>query len=138
MHPALSVGEQALKVLVGILFTFAVAAYWIFERERTVDLVTSFLPRPKRKTVRDTWTLIDQKLGAFVRGELVLIAFVSTLASIALGLVGEPYWLLIGIAVGISRGRSHRRAPHRATPGRRRGFDRVFRTRQWSRDRHCW
>ena len=101
VQPALSVGEQALKVLLGILFTFAVAAYWIFERERTVDLVTSFLPRPRRKTVRDTWTLIDQKLGAFVRGELVLIAFVATLASIALWAVGEPYWLLIGIAVGI-------------------------------------
>ena len=101
VQPALSIGEQAIKVLVGILFTFAVAAYWIFERDRTVDLVTSFMPRPKRKTVRDTWTLIDQKLGAFVRGELVLIAFVSTLASIALLLVGEPYWLLIGIAAGI-------------------------------------
>jgi predicted PurR-regulated permease PerM len=101
VQPALSAGEQALKVLIGILFTFTVAAYWIFERERTVDLVASFLPRPRRKTLRDTWTLIDQKLGAFVRGELVLIAFVSTLASIALWVVGEPYWLLIGIAVGI-------------------------------------
>jgi predicted PurR-regulated permease PerM len=101
VQPALSVGEQAVRVIVGILFTFAVAAYWIFERERTVDLVTSFLPRPKRKRVRDTWTLVDQKLGAFVRGELVLIAFVSTLASLALMVVGEPYWLLIGIAAGI-------------------------------------
>ena len=101
VQPALSIGEQAIKVLVGILFTFAVAAYWIFERDRTVDLVTGLLPRPKRKTVRDTWTLIDQKLGAFVRGQLILIAFVTTLASIALSLVGEPYWLLIGIATGI-------------------------------------
>ena len=88
-------------MLVGVLFTFAVAAYWIFERDRTVDLVASLLPRPKRKKLRDTWTLIDQKLGAFVRGELLLIAFVSTLASIAFSLVGEPYWLLLGIATGI-------------------------------------
>ncbi len=101
VQPALSIGEQAVKVLVGVLFTFSVAAYWIFERDRTVDLITGFLPRPRRKKVRDTWTLIDQKLGAFVRGELVLIAFVATIASLALMLVGEPYWLLIGIAVGI-------------------------------------
>ena len=101
VQPAVSVGEQALKVLVGIFFTFSIAAYWIFERDRTVDAVTSLLPRPRRKKVRDTWTLIDQKLGAFVRGELVLIAFVSTLASFALWLVHEPYWLIIGIAVGI-------------------------------------
>lgn len=96
-----TVGEQAVKILVGILFAFAVAGYWIFERDRTVDLVSSCLPRARRKTLRDTWTLIDQKLGAFVRGQLVLIAFVSVVASIALFLVGEPYWLLIGILAGI-------------------------------------
>jgi predicted PurR-regulated permease PerM len=98
---SVTVGEQALKVLVGGLFTFAVAGYWIFERDRTVDLVASFMPRDKRKTMRDTWTLIDQKLGAFVRGELVLIAFVSIVASVAFFLVSEPYWLLIGICTGI-------------------------------------
>jgi predicted PurR-regulated permease PerM len=101
VQPALSIGAEALRVLIGILFTFAVAAYWIFERERTVDLVASVVPRPRRKKLRDTWTLIDQKLGAFVRGELVLIAFVSALATIAFSLVGEPYWLLVGITTGI-------------------------------------
>jgi predicted PurR-regulated permease PerM len=95
-----AVGEQALKAFAGMLFTLAVAAYWIFDRDRTVDLVAGLLPRPKRKRLRDTWLLIDQKLGTFVRGELVLIAFVSTLASLAFFVVGEPYWLLIGIGVG--------------------------------------
>jgi predicted PurR-regulated permease PerM len=101
VHPALTVGETALKALAGLLFTLAVAAYWIFERDRTVDMVASLLPRPKRKTLRDAWTLVDQKLGAFVRGEIVLILFVSTLAAIAFFFVGEPYWLLLAIAVGI-------------------------------------
>jgi predicted PurR-regulated permease PerM len=101
VQPALSVGAQAVEVLVGILFTFAVGAYWIFERDRTVDLVASLLPRPKRKKLRDTWTLIDQKLGAFVRGELILIAFVSAFAAIVLSAIGEPYWLLVAIATGI-------------------------------------
>jgi predicted PurR-regulated permease PerM len=98
---SVTIGEEAVKILVGALFAFAVAAYWIFERDRTVDLVASFLPRAKRKTLRDTWTLIDQKLGAFVRGQLVLIAFVSIVASAAFFLVHEPYWLLIGICTGI-------------------------------------
>jgi len=101
VHPAVSVGEEAFKVLVGILFTFAAAAYWIFERDAAVDLVAKLLPRPKRKTLRDTWTLIDQKLGAFVRGELLLIALVSAAVSAGLALIGVPYWLLIGILTGI-------------------------------------
>ena len=101
IHPALSFGEQAVAILVGILFVFAAAAYWLFERDRAIDLVTSFLPRPRRKTVRDTWELIDLKLGAFMRGQLLMIACVSTVVSAAFWLVGEPYWLLLGIAVGI-------------------------------------
>jgi predicted PurR-regulated permease PerM len=101
VHPALSVGEQALKVLAAILFTFAIAAYWIFERDNTVDLVASLLPRPKRKTLRDAWTLVDQKLGAFVRGQLILILFVSVLAAIAFVSIGEPYWLLLAFVTGI-------------------------------------
>jgi predicted PurR-regulated permease PerM len=100
LHPALTAGEEAFKVLIGILFTFAVAAYWIFERDRAVELVASLVPRAQRRKLRDTWTLIDQKLGAFVRGEAILITFVCTAMSLLLLLVGEPYWLLVGCAVG--------------------------------------
>jgi predicted PurR-regulated permease PerM len=101
IHPALTAGEEALKVLVGILFTLAVAAYWVFERDRFIDFVTSFIARPKRKKVRDTWVLVDLKLGAFVRGQLLLISLVCTVVSITFWLIGEPYWLLLGIAVAL-------------------------------------
>jgi len=101
VHPALSAGEEALKVLVGIFFTLATAAYWVFERDKFIDFVTSFLARPKRKKVRDTWELVDLKLGAFVRGQLLLIGIVGTIVSTAFFLVGEPYWLLLGIAVAL-------------------------------------
>ena len=100
-HPALTIGQEALKILVGILFTLAVAAYWIFERDRTIDLVAEFVPARQRRTLRDAWLLIELKLGAFVRGELVLIAFVSCLTAVAFFVVGEPYWLLLAVATGI-------------------------------------
>src|SRR5262249_31009199 len=83
IHPAVSIGETAVAILVGIFFTFAAAAYWLFERDRAIDFVTSLLPRPRRKLVRDTWVLIDLKLGAFVRGQLILIGFVSAVVSLA-------------------------------------------------------
>ena len=101
VHPAIAVGEKAVAILVGILFTFASAAYWLFERDRAIDLVTGFLPRPRRKKVRDTWLLIDLKLGAFVRAQLLLILLVAAMVSTGFWAVGEPYWLLIGIAVAI-------------------------------------
>ena len=101
VHPALAAGETAMKVLVGILFTFAAAAYWLFERDRTMDTIASFVPRPRRKRLRDTCELIEQKLGAFIRGQLLMITIVSTLSSLVFLAIGEPYWLLIGIATGL-------------------------------------
>ena len=97
----LSAGLKAFEILIGIFFVFATAGYWIFERGRAIDFVASLLPRPKRKRVRDTWNLIDLKLGAFVRGECILILFVATLLSIAFWGIGEPYWLLIGGFAGV-------------------------------------
>ena len=100
-HGAVAVGFKAFELLIGIVFVFATAAYWIFERERAIRLVSSLVPRKHRRVVRDTWELIDLKLGAFVRGQLLLIAFVSTVLSLSFWAIGLPFWLLIGFSAGI-------------------------------------
>lgn len=101
LHPAVSLGKTAFEIVVGIFFMFAVGAYWVFERDRTIALVQSLVPRHHRRVTRDTWVLIDRKLGAFVRGELILIVFVAVLLSLAFWLDGLPYWLLIGAFAGV-------------------------------------
>ena len=80
---AFGVGKRAFEILIGLFFTLAVAAYWVLEREHAVNLVSSLIKRPRRKRLRDTWTLIDLKLGAYVRGQLVLVVFVAVLLSLA-------------------------------------------------------
>jgi predicted PurR-regulated permease PerM len=101
LHPAITVTKTLFEILVGILFMFAVGAYWIFERDRTIALIQSLVPRGHRRVTRDTWVLIDKKLGAFVRGQFLLVVIVATLLSFAFWLDGEPYWLLIGAFAGL-------------------------------------
>ena len=101
LHPAITVTRTLFEILVGVLFMFAVGAYWIFERDSTISLIQSFVPRKHRRVTRDTWVLIDMKLGAFVRGQFLLVVIVATLLSFALWLDGEPYWLLIGTFAGV-------------------------------------
>jgi predicted PurR-regulated permease PerM len=101
LHPAVEVTKTAFEVLIGVFFVFAVGAYWIFERDSTIALVQSILPRKHRRVTRDTWVLIDQKLGAFVRGQLILIVFVAVLLSTGFFAIGLPYWLLIGAFAGV-------------------------------------
>jgi predicted PurR-regulated permease PerM len=101
LDPALSVTFTVFEVIVAIFFTLACAAYWIFERERAENLVLSLLPGDRRRVVRDTWNLIDLKLGAYVRGQLLLIVFVAALLSLIFNLIGLPFWLLIGLFAGL-------------------------------------
>jgi predicted PurR-regulated permease PerM len=101
VHPALTITLTAFEILVAVFFVLAAAAYWVFERAGAMNLVTSMIPRPKRKKVRDTWILIDLKLGAYVRGQGILVLFVGIVLSLAFMLVGEPYWILIGAFAGV-------------------------------------
>jgi predicted PurR-regulated permease PerM len=101
VDPALEATLLGVEIAVGVLFVFAAAAYWIFERDDAVRFVTSLLPRPRRKVVRDTWDLIDLKLGAYVRGQGLLIVLVATVLSIGFWAIGLPFWLLIAIFAGI-------------------------------------
>ena len=100
-HLSLSVGTKAMELLVGIFFIFATAAYWIFEREKAIRLIASLTARKHRRVVRDTWELIDAKLGAYVRGTLLLVAFVGTVLSVAFWAIGLPFWLLVGVFAGV-------------------------------------
>jgi predicted PurR-regulated permease PerM len=95
-----TIGVTAFEIGVGIFFVFAVAGYWIFEREHAMNFVTGLLPRPKRKLVRDTWLLIDLKLGAYVRGVALIVLLVATVLSLLFWAIGLPYWLLIGCFAG--------------------------------------
>ena len=99
--PAVEVTIKAFEILLGIFFVFATAAYWIFERDRAVDFVASLFARPKRKRLRDTWDLIDLKLGAFVRGQALLVVLVGTILSLAFWAIGLPYFILVGAFAGI-------------------------------------
>ena len=95
------IGLVAVEIGVGILFTLAVGAYWIFERKRAERLLCLVLPNEHEKKICDTWELIDLKLGAYVRGQGLLVLFVATVLSAVFWAIGLPFWLLIAIFAGI-------------------------------------
>jgi predicted PurR-regulated permease PerM len=101
VDPAVEVTLTVFEVALGIFFVLASAAYWVFERDRAEELVCSLLPGRHRRKVRNTWNLIDQKLGAYVRGQAVLIVLVGTVLSLAFWAIGLPYWILVGAFAGV-------------------------------------
>jgi predicted PurR-regulated permease PerM len=98
---ALSTLVGTLAALAGIAFTVAAAAYWVIERNRLVNVVLAVVPHEKRTTVRDTWLLIDLKLGAVIRTKLLLVLMTASILSFAFWVIGLPYFLLVGVFAGV-------------------------------------
>jgi predicted PurR-regulated permease PerM len=98
---ALSAVVGTLAALAGVAFTLAAAAYWVIERDRLVNVVLAIVPHEKRTTVRDTWLLIDLKLGAVIRTKLLLVVMTASILSFAFWVIGLPYFLLVGVFAGI-------------------------------------
>ena len=98
---ALSTLLGTLTALAAIAFTLATAAYWVIERDRLVNVVLAVVPHEKRATVRDTWLLIDLKLGAVIRTKLLLVLMTASILSFAFWVIGLPYFLLVGVFAGI-------------------------------------
>ena len=98
---ALAAATETLTVLAAIAFTLASAAYWVVERDRLVNLVLALVPHRRRRTVRDTWLLVDLKLGAVIRTKLLLIVLTATVLSALFWLIGLPYFLVVGAFAGV-------------------------------------
>jgi predicted PurR-regulated permease PerM len=64
-------------------------------------LVLSVAPGKHGRLICDTWNLVDLKLGAYVRGQLLLVLLVATVLSVAFWIIGLPFWLLIGAFAGV-------------------------------------
>jgi predicted PurR-regulated permease PerM len=101
IHPAVNATKKALEIGVAIVLVFAAAAYWVFERDRAMGVVLRLVPQRKRRTVRETWRMVDLRLGAFVRGQIVMIFSVAIVLSVAFWLIGLPYWLLVAITAAL-------------------------------------
>jgi predicted PurR-regulated permease PerM len=100
-NAAFSVVVGTLTALAGTAFTLAATVYWIVERDRLVNLVLALVPHARRSTVRDTWLLVDLKLGAVIRVKLLLVGLTATVLSFAFWLIGLPYFLLVGVFTGV-------------------------------------
>ena len=75
---------------------FAAAAYWVFERDRAARSSARLsLARNVRRCAIPGGSF-HLKLGAFIRGQLLLIVFVAVVLSGCFKLIGLPYWLLVG------------------------------------------
>jgi predicted PurR-regulated permease PerM len=101
LHPIATYGKKATEVVAGAFFTLAATWYWISERDRTVDVFSSFVSEGKRDRWRRTLLAIDERLGAYFRRMVTMIVAVAVVLSIGFYVVGLHYSMLVAGCVSL-------------------------------------
>ncbi len=89
-----------LAILFSLLAMFLLSFHWCLAGEKTTHSLLLLLPSGRRQEVADFLCDIQHKLGAFVRGQLVLCSAVGTMAYVAYLSIGVPFAALLAVVAG--------------------------------------
>jgi len=78
-----------------------VAAYLLFDWNRLVEKVDSWLPRQHRHTIRGIIRDIDVSLSNFMRGQLSVVSILAVFYAVALGILGLNFGIFVGMFAGM-------------------------------------
>ncbi len=87
--------------IAGILVVLVLAFYWLLERRDVEGTWLSLVPRQHRPEAREIIEEIEGKLGAYVRGQLILALAVGLISFVGLLLFGMPYTLVLALVAAI-------------------------------------
>ncbi len=91
----------AVGAVVGVLVVLVVAAYLVIDARGVGALLLSLLPPAHRETALRLTPAVLERIGGYVRGQLISSLFVGALIAIVLSLMGVKYGLLIGALAAV-------------------------------------
>lgn len=87
--------------LLGLFATGVIAFYWTVNRETSLRGILLLVPEHRRDYYSELVDTLFSKLGAYVRGQLILCAIVGVFSFIAYWLIGLPYALVLALVAGV-------------------------------------
>ncbi|HSW68822.1 MAG TPA: AI-2E family transporter [Gammaproteobacteria bacterium] len=94
-------GFQLLHWMLDLILIFVVTFYLLYDWKKVVDGIHGLLPRKYEPTIMKLLNECDEVLGAFFRGQLMVMLILGTYYSIGLSLIGLQVGLVIGVMVGM-------------------------------------
>jgi predicted PurR-regulated permease PerM len=96
---------RTVSSTVSFIIGLVVIPFWLFyilhDESQVKNGVLQALPQQLRPDVLSVARLVDDVLSAYIRGQLLLVLFVGSMAIVALFIIGIPFALVLGIIAGI-------------------------------------
>jgi predicted PurR-regulated permease PerM len=94
----LAVADGAISVITVLTLVY----FWITGHQRLQRFALALLPAEHRHGVRSGWNEVETRLGLWVRGQLILMAAIFSMTTVAYFVLGLPNALLLGLIAGLA------------------------------------
>ena len=94
-------GGALAHSLMSVVTVFLLAFYWLTERPVIKRGLLRLVPPAQARQVNATWLEVESKLGAWVRGQLLVMLALGVMAGVAFVLLGLPNPLLLAVLAGL-------------------------------------
>jgi predicted PurR-regulated permease PerM len=94
-------GATAAHTVLSFLTVFVLAFYWLIERASIKRVLLRTVPVRHARSVNSVWLEVEEKLGGWVRGQLLLMLAIGFMAGLGYTLIGLPNPILLGVASGL-------------------------------------
>ncbi len=95
----------AISYTTSLVLAITIVPFWTFFLLRDYELIrTSIyntLPSALREDTRSILKLLDRTVGAYLRGEILLMVIIGVMQTIVLTVLGLDYALLLGVLAGL-------------------------------------
>lgn len=96
-------GGLLVSVLEGIVTIVAapfLAFYLLIDRPRLTEGISRLVPPASRAEVTDVAARVGRTVGAYFRGQILVASFVGVATSVALAVIGLPFFAIVGGVAG--------------------------------------
>jgi predicted PurR-regulated permease PerM len=94
-------GTTAAHTLFSFVTVFVLAFYWLVERASIKRVVLRAVPVRHARGVNTVWMEVEEKLGGWVRGQLILMLAIGAMATVGYVALGLPSPVLLGVIAGL-------------------------------------
>ncbi|PLX36696.1 MAG: AI-2E family transporter [Hyphomicrobiales bacterium] len=93
-------GQALLSILSLFVVTPVVAFYLLYDWDRMIDSIDSWLPRDHLDVIRRLANEMNDGVAGFLRGQMALCLILAVYYAVGLSLLGLNFGLLIGLTAG--------------------------------------
>lgn len=98
----IAIGLTVADIAISVVAVLAMVYFWLTGRARLQRFALAMLPAWRRHGTREGWNEIEQRLGAWVRAQLILMGSIGVMTGIAYVLIGLEGAILLAVIAALA------------------------------------